>query len=81
MIDVGLTPFEAIKMGTYNAAKCLNKLDKIGTIKEGKRADLILVEKNLFDNINSLRKPLAVMVRGQWFSEDDLNSMLIKIAK
>ena len=72
MVEAGLTPFEAIKLGTYNAAKCLNQLDNIGTINEGKKADLILVEKNPLVNINSLSKPLGVMVRGQYFSKEDL---------
>ena len=44
---------EAIRAATYNPAKALNALDKIGSIEEGKYADFIITnadysEKRVF---------------------------------
>lgn len=41
--------YEIIKMATINGAKALGLEDKIGSVKEGKLADLILID---LDNIN-----------------------------
>lgn len=50
-----ITSKEVIKMATINGAKLLGLEDKIGSIEEGKEADLILVDiaSNL-DNITSI---------------------------
>ena len=38
--------YEVIKMATINGAKALRKENEIGSIKEGKRADLIIIDIN-----------------------------------
>ena len=38
--------YEVIKMATINGAKALGKENEIGSIKEGKRADLIIIDTN-----------------------------------
>jgi len=79
-INAGMSPYEAIKTGTYNAAECLGKLDKFGTIQIGKQADLILLEDNPLTDVANITNRCGVMIRGQWFSEDDLQAKLEKIA-
>jgi len=39
-----MTPLEALKGVTVNAAQALNRTDRVGTIEEGKQADLVLWE-------------------------------------
>ncbi|MCP4569906.1 MAG: amidohydrolase family protein [FCB group bacterium] len=78
-IKAGMSPYEAIKTGTYNAAECLGDLDEFGTITEGKRADFMLLGGNPLEDIGNLTKRVGVMVRGQWFSEEDLQSRLEEI--
>lgn len=49
LVDIGMTPEEAIASGTIKAAKFLNQ-DNLGLIKENYVADLILVNSNpLYD--------------------------------
>ena len=49
----GMPPLDIIKMGTQNAAKMLEKLDELGTIEEGKIADMILLDKNPLESISN----------------------------
>ena len=43
LVDAGLTPLEAIKAATFNAARVLRREKEFGTIEAGKLADLVVV--------------------------------------
>ncbi len=80
MIENGISPYEAIRTATVNAADVINKMTgkgNFGTIEVGKKADLVLVGGNPFENINSLKKIQGVMASGQWFDKPTLQRMLI----
>ena len=81
LVDAGLSPYEAIKAGTRDAAEFLNALPDFGTIEVGKRADLILLEANPLENVENITKRIGVMVRGEWFTEDQLEEMLEKLVR
>ncbi len=69
-------PAEAIlAMATINAARVLRVEDQLGTIEEGKIADLVLVEQNPLEEPGHLRRPLAVIKDGQWLDEADLERL------
>ena len=53
LVDIGMTPEEAIASGTIKAAKFLNQ-DYLGLIKENYVADLILVNSNPLDDVSIL---------------------------
>ena len=76
----GLTPQQALEIGTINPAKFFGMDDEFGTVKAGYWADLILVDQNPLDDISNLRNPAGVMVRGTWLSRDDINARLSEIA-
>lgn len=75
----GFSPYEALKTGTRNAAEALGKLDEFGTVREGKRADLILLKSNPLESVIGVRHRLGVMTRGYWLPEADLQSMLAEL--
>jgi imidazolonepropionase-like amidohydrolase len=52
---VGLSPHEAITIGTLNGAKVMGRDGEQGTIEPGKYADLILVKGDPLDDIKILR--------------------------
>jgi cytosine/adenosine deaminase-related metal-dependent hydrolase len=74
--DAGLTPYEVLRTATVIPAAFLDKAEEFGTIAAGKRADLLLVERNPLQDLASIRQPVGVMVRGRWMSRETLQAML-----
>jgi imidazolonepropionase-like amidohydrolase len=54
LVENGFTPTQAMVAGTGTAAKILGLDDRIGTITEGKIADIVIVDGNPLDNIDIL---------------------------
>ncbi|WP_443947220.1 amidohydrolase family protein [Pedobacter sp. AW1-32] len=73
LVQAGLTPLEAITVGTKNAAKVLNIDKRFGTIEKGKIADLLIVDQNPTDDIKNTRKIFAVYKSGKEVSKGPLN--------
>lgn len=61
-----------LAMGTVDAAQVPRVDDQLGTIEEGKNADLILVEQNPLVEPAQLRRPLAVVKHGPWLDQQIL---------
>ena len=64
MQEAGMPALEAIRSATVNAADLLGQLDKLGTIEPGKAADIIAVEGNPAETIQSMSKVKFVMRDG-----------------
>jgi imidazolonepropionase-like amidohydrolase len=62
--EEGLSPLEALKAATANAAHLLGQND-LGEIKTGARADIVGFEKSPLDSLNALRKVAFVMKAGK----------------
>ena len=56
LVDCGFSPLEAIEAGTRIAAQVLGLEKELGTVEEGKLADLILIEGNPLEDIEILAK-------------------------
>jgi hypothetical protein len=76
----GLSPYEVLRTATVEPARFLQKPDEFGTITPGRRADLVLVEKNPLEDLGTLRKPLGVMARGRWIPAAELEAMVARLA-
>ncbi len=57
LCEIGMKPMEAIMAGTKVAAERLEWQDKIGTIEEGKLADIVISKTDPLSDINSLGNP------------------------
>jgi imidazolonepropionase-like amidohydrolase len=55
LVEMGLTPHEAISASTISAAKLLKMADRIGSIETGKLADFIIVDGDPIADIGILR--------------------------
>ena len=64
MVQHGMTPVEALKAATVNAADLLGLSDQIGTIAPGKSADIIAVASDPIADVTVLKKVDFVMARG-----------------
>src|SRR5687768_320355 len=78
--DVGIGNYAALAAGTRNPHEFLGTLTKAGTIEKGKRADLILLNKNPLDDIAATYDRSGVMLKGKWYSQAELNAWLDEIA-
>jgi enamidase len=64
LVESGLTPLEAIKVGTLNGATYLGRADRVGSIAVGKQADLVVVDGNPAAQIADVRKVTLVFKDG-----------------
>jgi hypothetical protein len=65
LVDGGLTPMQAIQAATKNAAELLRTENELGTIEEGKLADLTVVKQNPLENIKNIEGIEVVIKDGQ----------------
>jgi imidazolonepropionase-like amidohydrolase len=64
-VELGMTPLEALRSATTSAAELLRLQDKIGQLKPGYEADLIIVERNPLEDIRSLADVIGVISNGR----------------
>jgi imidazolonepropionase-like amidohydrolase len=62
MTYLGMSSMDAIRAGTYNAAFALGMQDQIGTIEEGKLADILVVNGDPLADIQVLQDPARLEV-------------------
>jgi hypothetical protein len=67
LVRSGLTPLEALRTATYNPADYLGALDSLGTITQGKVADLVLLDADPLVDIHNTRRISAVVANGRLF--------------
>lgn len=65
MVENGMTPMEAIRCGTINAAELLRVKDTHGSVTPGKRADFAVFEKNPLDDINAILDCAMTVLGGE----------------
>jgi len=81
LVNAGLTPFEALQMGTVNASKFFSSEGLFGAVQVGLEADLMLLDANPLLDIKNSRRIHGVMVRGTWLSRTDLDHLLARFER
>lgn len=71
-VEAGFSVSEAIKISTYNGAVFLKKEKQIGTLEKGKKADIILINGNLEQDIKNIRKMEIIFKDGIGFDSQKL---------
>jgi imidazolonepropionase-like amidohydrolase len=65
MVEAGMSEMDAILSATINAAKLLKVDDELGTITQGKLADLVAVKGNPLEDISLMEKIDFIMKDGK----------------
>jgi imidazolonepropionase-like amidohydrolase len=80
LVQAGLTPMQALQTATMNPARFLGMEKELGTVQQGKLADLILLAANPLENINNTKKINAVVVMGRLLDRRELDGLLAQAA-
>ena len=78
--DLGYTPYQALESGTLRVAEYFGTTAETGTIAQGKRADLILLNANPLTSIANTQNPAGVVVNGRWIPASEIRPRLEEIA-
>jgi imidazolonepropionase-like amidohydrolase len=71
LVAAGLSPYEALRAATVNAAEFLGRSREFGTITVGARADLLLLDADPLRDVANTTRFAGVMVRGRWLTEEE----------
>ena len=72
LVKLGLTPAEALKAATSNAAMLLGIGDRAGFIRKGYQATLLLVDGNPLEDISTTERVSVVFFKGERITRGDL---------
>ena len=78
LVAAGLTPYEALRAATANAAEFLGERTR-GTIAVGKDADLLLLDADPLKDVANTRRIAGVMRGDRWMARADLGRMLAEL--
>lgn len=65
MVQGGISPLDAIRIGTLNAAMFLGKERELGSIEEGKLADMVLLDADPSADIDNAKEINLVILGGR----------------
>jgi imidazolonepropionase-like amidohydrolase len=81
LVRSGLSPAAALQTATINAARAFSWEDRIGSIRAGHLADLVLLDANPLDDILNTRRIRAVVHGGQYLDRAALDALLATTAQ
>jgi imidazolonepropionase-like amidohydrolase len=81
LVGCGLTPADALRTATLNPAVAFGLADRLGTVAEGKKADLLLLDADPLADIANVRRIAGVTANGRYTPGDELRASLAEVAK
>jgi imidazolonepropionase-like amidohydrolase len=70
MVELGMTPMQAIQSATSRAAELLERKGQLGVIAPNAYADIVAVAGDPLDNVKVLENVTFVMKDGKVFKND-----------
>ena len=80
LVKAGLTPMEALQTATRNTTEFAGMSSTLGTVEQGKVADLVVLDADPLQDITNTRRINAVVVNGRLYNRRVLDQMLRKVA-
>jgi adenine deaminase len=71
----GMTPLEVLRAATMNGASLLGMDTELGSIKAGKLADLVVLDKNPLENIQHTNSVSQTMINGRLYDAATMNEV------
>jgi imidazolonepropionase-like amidohydrolase/ABC-type transport system involved in cytochrome c biogenesis permease component len=71
-VEAGIAPLDALQAATYNAARLLGASNRIGLIRPGYEASLLLVDGNPLQDISAAERISMVMFKGERVNRAEL---------
>jgi imidazolonepropionase-like amidohydrolase len=71
----GMSNMEALRSATLNGAAYLGMDDEIGSLKVGKLADLVVLDKNPLDDIKNSNSVIYTLINGRMYDAATLNEI------
>ena len=81
MVQAGLTPGQALQTATINPAVYLKMENDLGTIEEGKIANMVIMPNNPLESINALDQISMVINQGMALDAEKRSEILAQIKK
>jgi imidazolonepropionase-like amidohydrolase len=79
--DAGLSAVDALRSATTEAASAMREPAEFGQVREGMRADLLLLDGNPLEDVVAIRQNRGVMAHGFWLTRDKLDAALTTLAQ
>jgi len=76
LVRAGLSPMEALEAATVRPAAFFGLSGEMGTVEEGRVADLVLLSRNPLDDITNTRSVQAVVSKGELLSREELDGLV-----
>src|SRR5690625_472541 len=70
-VEIGFTELEALQAATIHAARSIDS-EKVGVVKEGNIADLVVLHENPLENISHTQQIDTVIKGGKFYKTDEL---------
>jgi imidazolonepropionase-like amidohydrolase len=70
MVELGLTPVQALQAGTVNAAELMGWGDRVGVVRKGMLADIVAVKGNPLNDVRLLQHVQFVMKDGVIYKDE-----------
>lgn len=81
--EAGLSPVETLRTATMNpglfVAKHIDAKQKFGLIREGYRADILVLKENPLEDLEVLSDSAGVVIRGAWKNRETLDERLTEL--
>jgi imidazolonepropionase-like amidohydrolase len=74
----GIAAMDILRSATIVPAQFMGLGEQLGSISEGKIASFVLIRVNPLDDISNAQKIESVFLRGQYYSRNDLNRLLVE---
>lgn len=74
-VRIGLSPYEALRAATADAAALLGLEGEIGTLVPGRRADLIVLKDNPLSDVSAVRRVAGVLKDGTVIRADEFEEV------